>query len=99
MRDITNEALRKLYLACTHRSGFPGRMPTGVDNNDNEVSAHAILQGLGLVTTSPDDVFSLEREAPARDNQHTVGKKQHRAQSLAIHRRPIAEPICQFLHR
>jgi hypothetical protein len=46
MRGIANDALRKLYLACKRRSGFPGNMPATVDSNENEISVHAILQGL-----------------------------------------------------
>jgi hypothetical protein len=49
MRDVMNEALRRMYIACKNRSGFPGEMPASDDNDDNQVSVQAILEGLGLI--------------------------------------------------
>jgi hypothetical protein len=46
-----NEALRRMYIACKNRSGFPGRMPAGSDGEDDNVSVPAILEGLGLIPT------------------------------------------------
>jgi hypothetical protein len=80
MRDITNDALRKLYLACKRRSGFPGNMPVTVDSNENDISVHAILQGLGLVKASPEDVFSQDSKDPVQNIERPVREAQHRGQ-------------------
>lgn len=80
MRDITNDALRKLYLACKRRSGFPGNMPATVDGNENDISVHAILQGLGLVKAPSEDVFSRDSKDPIQNTERPARKAQHRSQ-------------------
>jgi hypothetical protein len=80
MRDITNDALRKLYFACEHRSGFPGNMPATMDSNENDISVHAILQGLGLIKASSEDVFSRDNKDPFRNVERPVREVQHRSQ-------------------
>jgi hypothetical protein len=80
MRDITNDALRKLYFACEHRSGFPGNMPATMDSNENDISVHAILQGLGLIKASSEDVFSRDSKDPVRNVERPVREVQHRGQ-------------------
>ena len=49
MRDVMNEALRRMYIACKSQSGFPGKMPAGSDIDDYNVPVQAILEGLGLI--------------------------------------------------
>jgi hypothetical protein len=49
MRDVMIEALRRMYLACRNQSDFPGETPAGNDNDDDQVSVQAILEGLGLI--------------------------------------------------
>jgi hypothetical protein len=49
MRDVMNEALRRMYIACKSQSGFPGKMPAGSDVDDYNVPVQAILEGLGLI--------------------------------------------------
>lgn len=61
MRDITNEALRRMYFACRDRSGFPGKMPAGCDDDDADISIHAILQGLGLIPNNEQEIPSGDR--------------------------------------
>jgi len=84
MRDITNDALRKLYLACKRRSGFPGNMPATVDSNENDISVHAILQGLGLIKASSEDFFSRDSKDPVQNTEHPVHEAQHRGQCLPL---------------
>jgi hypothetical protein len=81
MSDITDEALRKLYVACTRNSGFPGKMLVGTGSNDDDVSTHAILQGLGLITTSTEDVSSYSSKTIHQDSEHTVWEMHHRSKS------------------
>ena len=50
MRDIMNEALRRMYFACRDKTGFPGEIPAGSEIEDGHVSIHAIPQGLGLIS-------------------------------------------------
>ena len=66
MRDITNEALRRMYIACRNRTGFPGVMHAESEGNDRDVSIHAILQGLGLITNN-------EAENPC--DEHDMGRR------------------------
>jgi hypothetical protein len=42
--------VRRMYVACKNRSGFPGTMPVGSDSNHEDVSVQAILEGLGLIS-------------------------------------------------
>ena len=68
MRDVMNVALRRMYIACKSRSGFPGTMPAGSDTGDDNVSVQAILEGLGLIPSprgesSPYDSFDAHNNA------------------------------------
>ncbi len=65
MRDITNEALRKLYSACIRNSCFPGKLPTDV--GEDNVSIHVILQGLGLITATGEYTLSQCVETSVND--------------------------------
>ncbi len=70
MRDITNEALRRMYIACRNRNGFPGVMPAESEDNDDDVSIHAILQGLGLIRNNeaedPYDEYDMGHRASGK---------------------------------
>jgi hypothetical protein len=83
MHDITNEALRKLYLACIRNSGFPVKMPVRTGSNDNDVLIHAVLQGLGLITASAEDLFSHDGEDVDQDSECTVSEMHHRSKSAS----------------
>lgn len=52
MKDITDEALVRLYWACQSGSGFPGH---AIEEKDGQVTTHAILEGLGLTGPIEDD--------------------------------------------
>jgi hypothetical protein len=43
--------VRRMYVACKNRSGFPGTMPVGSDSKHEDVSVQAILEGLGLIAS------------------------------------------------
>jgi hypothetical protein len=60
MRDVMNEALRRMYIACKSQSGFPGKMPAGSDIDDYNVPVQAILEGLGLIPSLEAGRVSLE---------------------------------------
>jgi hypothetical protein len=60
MRDVMNEALRRMYIACKSQSGFPGKMPAGSDTGDYNVPVQAILEGLGLIPSLEAERVSLE---------------------------------------
>src|SRR5271167_3990874 len=60
MRDVMNEALRRMYIACKSQSGFPGKMPAGSDIDDYNVPVQAILEGLGLIPSLEAERVSLE---------------------------------------
>lgn len=51
MREVTDEALQRLYWACRSRSGFPGDPP---DESNGPPSTAAILYALGLMRPSLD---------------------------------------------
>lgn len=46
MRDVTDEALQRLYWACRRHEDFPGPLP---DESRGNVTTYDILVGLGLV--------------------------------------------------
>ena len=48
MLNLSNEAIRRMYWACKENDCFPGDLP--VDEDDRNISIHAILGGLGLLT-------------------------------------------------
>jgi hypothetical protein len=60
MRDVMNEALRRMYIACKSQSGFPGKMPAGSDIDDYNVPVQAILEGLGLIPSLEAESVSIE---------------------------------------
>jgi hypothetical protein len=60
MRDVMNEALRRMYIACKSQSGFPGKMPAGSDTDDYNVPVQAILEGLGLIPSLEAESVSFE---------------------------------------
>ena len=65
-----NEALRRMYIACKNRSGFPSTMSTEVEGEDGTISIHAILQGLGLTDrdSSVFDGSGIDSESPQRSD-------------------------------
>lgn len=66
MREVTDDALQRLYWACRRRSGFPGEIP---DETAGSVTPTDILKGLGLI--KPDfDEFELPKEATATIHVH-----------------------------
>lgn len=72
MRDITNEAIRRMYVACKNNSGFPGQLPPQHEGDDDgDVSIHAILQGLGLISNDETDTpqYDLWETGRRRSNE------------------------------
>jgi len=72
MRDITNEAIRRMYVACKNNSGFPGQLPPQHEgDDDSDVSIHAILQGLGLISNHETDTqqYDLWETGHRRSNE------------------------------
>jgi len=57
MREVTEEALRRLYWASRRRTGFPGTVP---DESEGAVTIEGILQGLGLVFSTHQTTSSLK---------------------------------------
>lgn len=57
MREVTDEALQRLYWACRSRSDFPGDPP---DESNGPPSTAAILHALGLMRPSLDDMGDPE---------------------------------------
>jgi len=53
MREVTDEALQRLYWACRSRSGFPGDTP---DESNGPPSTAAILDALGLMRPSLEEL-------------------------------------------
>lgn len=60
MLNLSNEAIRRMYIACRDKGCFPGHLP--IDGHDRNISIHAILEGLGLLTDGmlPSDAPSEE---------------------------------------
>jgi len=52
MREITDEALQRLYWASKQGQVFPGKLPSEANG---PVTTNQILEGLGLVDSSKDD--------------------------------------------
>lgn len=64
MRDITDEALIRLYWACQNGTGFPGH---SIEERKGKVTAHAVLEGLGLTGPIEDDAANKGvRGSPTR---------------------------------
>lgn len=57
MREVTDEALQRLYWACRSRKGFPGEPP---DESHGPPSTTAILDALGLMRPSLEDLGAPE---------------------------------------
>jgi hypothetical protein len=57
MREVTDEALQRLYRACRSNSGFPGVIP---DESHGPPSTTAILDALGLMQPSLEDMGAIE---------------------------------------
>jgi hypothetical protein len=57
MREVTDEALQRLYRACRSKSGFPGDIP---DESQGPPSTTEILDALGLVRPSLAGMGSIE---------------------------------------
>jgi len=57
MREVTDQAIRRLYRACRSRSGFPGEL---LDESNGTPSTTAILDALGLVRPLQEDLGGTE---------------------------------------
>jgi len=57
MREVTDEALQRLYWACRSRSGFPGEP---LDESNGNPSTTEILDALGLMRPSLEDLGGPE---------------------------------------
>ncbi|KAK5049560.1 hypothetical protein LTR84_004489 [Exophiala bonariae] len=57
MREVTDEALQRLYWACRSRSGFPGNP---LDESNGPPSTTAIIDALGLMRPSLEDPGGVE---------------------------------------
>ena len=58
MREVTDDALQRLYWASRRRTGFPGQVP---DESMGTVSTTDIMKGLGLIKPEFDE-FELPKE-------------------------------------
>jgi len=58
MREVTDEALQRLYWACRSRSGFPG---APLDDSNGIPSTAAIIDALGLTRPSLEDPGGPEK--------------------------------------
>lgn len=76
MRSITDEALIQLYWACREGKGFPG---AAIEEKDGQVSAHAILEALGLTTAIDDENFRKQPEPSATEPTYRVQALQHKS--------------------
>jgi hypothetical protein len=83
MLNLSNEAIRRMYLACKDNDCFPGDLPT--DEHDRNVSIHTILGGLGLLTdgTLPFDTAISPRDhsGSRRQSQSNASRQHPRANS------------------
>jgi hypothetical protein len=83
MLNLSNEAIRRMYLACKDNGCFPGDLPT--DEHDRNVSIHAILGGLGLLTDGmlPSDtpISPSDDSGSRRQSQSTTSGRYPRASS------------------
>lgn len=83
MLNLSNEAIRRMYMACKDNDCFPGELP--VDKHDRNVSIHAILRGLGLLTDGmlPFDTppSPSEESGSRRQSQRQVSGRPSRAAS------------------
>jgi hypothetical protein len=69
MLNLSNEAIRRMYVACKENDCFPGDLPT--DEYDRNVSIHAILEGLGLLTDG-----MLPFEPPFSPTEESISRRQ-----------------------
>ena len=69
MLNLSHEAIRRMYMACKDNDCFPGELP--VDEHDRNVSVHAILGGLGLLTDG-----MLPFDAPASPSEESGSRRQ-----------------------
>lgn len=81
MLNLSNEAIRRMYIACKNNECFPGDLPT--DEHDRNVSIHAILQGLGLLTDG-----MLPFDTPISPSDESISRRP--SQSKACGRPPRA---------
>lgn len=83
MLNLSNEAVRRMYHACKDNDCFPGDLPT--DEHDRNVSIHAILGGLGLLTDGmlPFDtpISPSDESGSRRQSQSTASGRHPRANS------------------
>lgn len=83
MLNLSNEAIRRMYIACKENDCFPGELPT--DEHDTNISIHAILEGLGLLTDGmlPFDtpVSPSDESGSRRQSQSTNSVRPPRADS------------------
>ena len=70
MRHIMNEALRRMYTACRSGPGFPEKRPPGTEVEDHDISIHAILLDLGLISIIETDPL-LNNGYAAEHPEHT----------------------------
>ena len=70
MRDITDEALIRLYWASRNGTGFPGEVP---DETGEKLTVNAILQGLGL--TEPIEEDGAKNSLPSSPTRSTYPLK------------------------
>ena len=102
MRDIMNEGLRTLYLACKRNSCFPGQLPeVAGDDDDNNVSIHAIIQGLGLIPIPNELNFPGGHQMALEDEGHGLGLNENSDRDLSPSKRPelMDEPNGESLPR
>jgi hypothetical protein len=56
-------------------------MLAGPNSNDDDVSTHAIVQGLGLITKSAESVSSYNSSSFGRDGERNIWEMHHRSKS------------------
>ncbi len=72
MLNLSNEAIRRMYIACKDNDCFPGELP--VDKHDRNVSIHAILGGLGLLTDG-----MLPFDTPASPSEESGSRRRSKS--------------------
>lgn len=98
MLDLSNEAIRRMYMACKDNDCFPGDLP--VDEHDRNISIHAILGGLGLLTDGmlPSDtpIPPINESSSRRQSQSNASGRPPRANSGSSNPRTGGIDISSF---
>jgi hypothetical protein len=83
-----SEGLRKLYLACTQNSCFPGPLPEVLDGDEKNVSIHAILQCLGVIPNPNENQSPQGSHRKWEDQVFGLGSSPKSNEDVTIHEQP-----------